>query len=76
MTRDGMVDVPAGDFPIVQIKFHGDCADAGVTTQYYTPNVGLIRSEETTIAGPVVYRLIKGTVFHKIRTSEDQECAA
>jgi hypothetical protein len=30
----------------------------GVTKQYYAPNVGLIWDQETTFAGPTVYRLV------------------
>jgi len=58
-SRDGVVAVGTEDLTdVVQVDFHGPCADAGVTRQYYAPNVGLIREEQTTFAGPLVYRLI------------------
>ncbi|HJZ98727.1 MAG TPA: BsuPI-related putative proteinase inhibitor [Candidatus Solibacter sp.] len=58
-SRDGLVLVGLEDLPnVVQVKFQTTCADAGVTAQYYAPGVGLIRQEQTTFAGPLVYRLI------------------
>ena len=58
LSRTGMVDVPVGDFPdVIHVKFRGGCGDAGVTTQYYAPNVGLIRDEESDFGRAVVYRL-------------------
>jgi len=48
-----------GDFStILAIRYTPTCADAGVTAQYFLPFVGLIRQEQTSIAGPVVYDLI------------------
>jgi hypothetical protein len=59
VSRTETVAVPLGTFTDeIQIQFQLSCADAGVTTQYYAPNVGLIRQEQTSFAGPVVYRLI------------------
>lgn len=44
---------------ITQIRFGANvCADAGLTSDYYLPYVGLLRRTETTIAGPRSYELI------------------
>ncbi len=57
-SRTGTVSIPDGDpSDVLQIDFDTTCADAGVTRQYYAPNIGLIRSEETSFLGPRVYRL-------------------
>jgi hypothetical protein len=58
ISRTANVAVPVGDFSDeIEVNFQLSCADAGVTKQYYASNVGLVRDEQTTIAGPVVYRL-------------------
>lgn len=58
-SRSGMVAIPDGDpSDVVQVDFTGGCADAGVTRQFYAPNVGLIRTEESTFAGARIYRLV------------------
>jgi len=57
--RNATVPTPAKDFEnAVEVKFQGNCVDVGVTRQFYVPNVGLVSSEETTIAGPVQYALV------------------
>ena len=59
VSRNGMVAVADGDFPdVVEVKFQGSCADAGLTRQYYGPNVRLLIDEETSTSGPITYRLI------------------
>jgi hypothetical protein len=59
VSRTAEVAVPLGSFTDeIQVKFQNTCADAGVTTQYYAPNVGLIRQDQSSLAGPVVYRLV------------------
>jgi Intracellular proteinase inhibitor len=40
------------------VKFQNSCNDAGITTQYYAPNVRLIRQDQSSFVGPVLYRLI------------------
>lgn len=57
--RDAQVTTPAGTFDnVVQIGFRGDCADTGVTQQFYALNVGLVQHEETSFAGPRLYQLV------------------
>jgi len=66
ISRTGQVAIPDGDpTDVVQIDFNATCPDAGATRQYYAPNVGLIRSEETSIYGPRVYRL----VYYRVGTT-------
>lgn len=58
VSRDATVTVPAGTFSnAVQVQFQGNCADAGLTQQYYVPFIGLVSSEETTFAGPLKFEL-------------------
>jgi hypothetical protein len=53
------VSVPIGEFTnAVQVGFQTSCADAGTTRQYYADQIGLLRSEETSFAGPRRFELI------------------
>ncbi len=45
------------DKGVVQVRFSGNCADAGLTQQFYAPNLGLISTEETSFIGPVKFEL-------------------
>jgi hypothetical protein len=59
VSRTDTIGVPLGAFTDeIQVRFQNSCRDAGVTTQYYAPNVGLIRQDQSSLAGPVMYRLI------------------
>ncbi len=59
VSRTETIGVPLGAFTDeIQVKFQNNCGDAGVTTQYYAPNVGLIRQDQSSFAGPVLYRLV------------------
>ena len=50
--------VPFGDFDnALLIKYTPNCADAGLTVQYFLPYVGLALFETASIAGPVQYVL-------------------
>jgi len=70
ISRDGMVAVAGGDFPdVVQVKYQGSCADVGVTTQYYAPNVGLLIDEETSFSGRLTYRLL----YYRVGNSTGSE---
>lgn len=58
-SRTANVSVPAGTFGnVVQIGFQVNCADTGVTQQFYAPYVGLVQHEETSFAGPRQYELV------------------
>ena len=59
MARDAGVSIPAGEFAdAVQVGFRGNCADAGITQQFYAADVGLVSHEETSIAGPRRWELV------------------
>jgi hypothetical protein len=59
VARDARVTGPAGTFAnVVHVGFQGPCADAGPTSQFYAPEIGLVRAEETSFAGPVVFELV------------------
>ncbi len=60
VSRDETVTVPAGEFHgVVQVEFRSQCADAGITAEWFAPGVGLVRRVETTIAGPVTSELVQ-----------------
>jgi hypothetical protein len=59
-TRETKLSLPAaGDFDnAATVKYSESiCADAGIDTEYYLPEVGLVRRVETSLAGPVTYEL-------------------
>jgi hypothetical protein len=58
--RDEVVTVPAGEFHnVVRVDYSGSqCADAGITTEWFAPGVGLVRRSETTIAGALISDLV------------------
>ena len=72
-TRSGRVDsisavvrTPAGEFSnVLLISYQLECADAGITQQYYAPGVGLVLHQETSFAGPREYEL----VYYRTETS-------
>jgi hypothetical protein len=58
-SRNATISTPAGQFTgALQFNFRPSCADAGITRQYYALGVGLVRSEETSFAGPIIYELV------------------
>lgn len=42
----------------LHLRYTPNCADAGVTQQYFLPYVGMLLHETTSIAGPVRYELV------------------
>lgn len=58
--RDESLTVPAGEFTkVVRVDFATRCVDAGITAEFFAPGVGLIRRDETSIAGPVISELVE-----------------
>lgn len=41
----------------LELRYQANCADAGVTVQYFIPYVGMVLHETTSIAGPVRHEL-------------------
>ena len=59
-SRNEVVRVPAGEFTrVVRIDFRSHCVDAGITSEWFAPGVGLVRREETSLAGPVISELVQ-----------------
>jgi len=61
VSRSAQIRVPYGAFePCVELGLRPDpgLADAGVTRMWFAPGVGLLKWEETTIAGPQTYELV------------------
>lgn len=53
------VTAPVGEFEnALRIAYTPNCADAGVTEQYFLPHVGMLVHETTSIAGPVRHELV------------------
>jgi hypothetical protein len=53
-SRDESVQVPAGSFThVLRVDWSAPCVDAGFTSEWFAPGVGLIRRDETSIAGAV-----------------------
>jgi len=62
-SREETVTTPAGEFHhSVRIDFQTSCADAGVTSVWFAPNVGVVKWGALNIAGPVDHLLWSGTI--------------
>ncbi len=64
------LETAAGVFSnVVELSFSGNCADAGLSNAYFSPQAGLIRWDTQSIAGPVTYDLttakINGVTYPK-----------
>ncbi len=61
--RDETVTVPAGTFAhVVRVDWVPPCIDAGIMHEWFAPGVGLIRREESSVAGPVVSELVSASL--------------
>jgi hypothetical protein len=59
VSRNASVKTPAGEFAnAVEVRYRAACPDVGSTRQIWAPNVGLVRQEETSFAGPRMFELI------------------
>ena len=53
-SRTAKVKTPAGEWEnAMQFSFEQSCADAGMTTMYFVPDLGPVAYETTTLAGAV-----------------------
>jgi hypothetical protein len=58
--RGETVQVPAGEFTnVVRVDWTSGCMDAGITSEWFAPGVGLIRREEASFAGAVTSELVR-----------------
>jgi hypothetical protein len=56
--RSATVTTDIGEFNnALELRYTGNCADAGITMQYFLPWVGMVSAEMQSIAGPVRYEL-------------------
>ena len=61
--REETVLTPAGKFEgSVRVDFQTSCADAGLTSMWFAPDVGVIQWSSLNIAGPVDHVLLSGTI--------------
>ena len=65
-SRGDALQVPAGEFQnVIRVDWTSPCADAGITSEWFAPGVGLIRRDETTFAGPVSSELVRAELGSK-----------
>jgi hypothetical protein len=58
-SKSASVKTSIGDFTnALQLTYEPSCGDAGISTQFFLPYVGLVQQESTTIAGPQRYELL------------------
>lgn len=58
-SRAAKVSTQLGSFDnALELRYQANCADAGITVQYFLPYVGLLLHETASIAGPVRHELI------------------
>jgi hypothetical protein len=71
-SKSASVRTPIGEFNnALQLTYEPSCADAGITSQYFLPYIGLLQQESTTIAGPQKYELLYSrTGFTNIETGQ------
>jgi hypothetical protein len=56
--RELTITTPAGRFEgVVRVDFSGNCADAGLGSVWFAPQVGVVRYTEQSIVGPVTFEL-------------------
>lgn len=52
--------VPAGEFVnVIRVDWASPCVDAGITSEWFAPGVGLLRRDEASLAGPISSELVK-----------------
>ena len=62
-SRGEVVRTPAGEFGnVIRLDFRSPCADAGITSEWFAPGVGLVRRQESAFAGPIVSELLKAEI--------------
>jgi hypothetical protein len=62
LSRNEIVNVPAGIFNTVHIRFQTGVCDAGITDEWFAPGVGLVKRMETSLIGPITTELVKAVI--------------
>lgn len=62
VSRNETVTVPAGSFSTVHIRFQNNCADVGITDEWFAPGVGMVKRVETSFTGPIVTELLRAII--------------
>lgn len=52
VSRNEQVTVPAGTFSTIHVSYRNQCADAGITDEWFAKGVGLVKRAEQSIGGP------------------------
>ena len=54
---------PAGTFnEVIRLDLTSNCADGGVNAAWFARSVGLVQWQQNSIAGPVVYKLVRARI--------------
>lgn len=62
-SRTETVTVPAGTFNnCIKLTFDNNCNDAGITEQWFAPEVGLVKQIEDSFGGPITSELTSAKV--------------
>ncbi len=62
-SKNVSVSTVAGQFSnAVELSFSGNCADVGLTSAVFAPEIGLIKYAEQSIAGPVWVQLVNASI--------------
>lgn len=57
ISRNETVTTPVGTLTAVHIRFKTNVVDAGITDEWFTPGIGLIKRIETSLIGPITWEL-------------------
>jgi hypothetical protein len=66
ISRDEKLEVPAGTFSTLHIRFTTICQDAGITDEWFAPGVGLVKRVEQSFAGPRTMQLHRAVINGKV----------
>jgi hypothetical protein len=66
ISRNEPVQVPAGNFRAIHIGYRTGVADAGITNEWFAPDVGLIKRTESSFGGEISMVLTRAVINGKI----------
>jgi len=61
-----VVTVPAGTFKALHVQFTPACYDAGIMEEWFAKDVGLVKREETSLEGAIIWELTSARVGGKV----------